>query len=68
MVVFPSQNFNFADQFPRAYTHVSKYVSSLHLLALCSADNENRIAFIAEGLKHSVVPLTCTCFLSFRQL
>lgn len=64
VVVFPSQNFNSADQFPRASNHISKYVSSLHLLVLCSTDNENRIACKAEGLKHNVVPLTCTCFLS----
>lgn len=60
--MFPSQNFNSADRFPRAYNHVSKYVSNLHLLALCSTDNENGIACKAEGLKHSVVPLTCTWF------
>lgn len=60
--MFPSQNFNSADQFPRASNHISKYVSSLHLLALCSTDDENRIACKAEGLKHDVVPLTSPVF------
>lgn len=66
--MFPYQNFNSADQFPTASNHVSKYVSSLQLLALCSTDNGNRVACKAEGLKHNVVPLTCTCFSFFIQL
>lgn len=68
VVMFPYQNFNSADQFPTASNHVSKYVSSLQLLALCSTDNGNRVACKAEGLKHNVVPLTCTCFSFFIQL